>query len=332
MDGPDISGGGGVPLGRGPARPACAIWRPSSWLGVERHRRRRRVIGARGHERDGGHPDRLRRGRDPGAGRLHRGSRRTRGQCHRTPGAVGGRDRLGVPPAPGAGGVRPSTTWPCSESRQRACSARVGHARAAASKRGVELRCVEARTIADAERAFTGVKATGRAGLLVLPDALFAIEQRRIVALAALHRMPALYSARSFVEAGGLMALSGNAAEVIRRAAAVVARVLAGARPASLARGSARPARVDRERRDGAGHGPRDAPLAPRESRCRPPNIGMHQAARKLPHDVSTVPGHDPSGPALLLHIAAPRSSSRASPAATPTSRPTSSAPDAGSP
>ena len=110
----------------------------------------------------------------------------------------------------------------------------LGHARAAASRHGVELRCVEARTLADAERAFAGVKATGRAGLLVLPDALFAIEQRRIVALAAEHRMPALYSARSFVEAGGLMALSGNAGEVIRRAAAVVARVLAGARPAAL--------------------------------------------------------------------------------------------------
>jgi putative ABC transport system substrate-binding protein len=110
----------------------------------------------------------------------------------------------------------------------------LGHARAAASRHGVELRSIEARTIADAERALAGVKATGRAGLLVLPDALFAIEQRRIVALAALHRMPALYSARSFVEAGGLMALSGNAAEVIRRTAAVVARVLAGARPAAL--------------------------------------------------------------------------------------------------
>ena len=110
----------------------------------------------------------------------------------------------------------------------------LGHARTAASRQGIELRCVEARTIADAERAFTGVKATGRAGLLVLPDALFAIEQRRIVALAALHRMPALYSSRSFVEAGGLMALSGNAAEVIRRTAAIVARVLAGARPAAV--------------------------------------------------------------------------------------------------
>jgi putative tryptophan/tyrosine transport system substrate-binding protein len=108
------------------------------------------------------------------------------------------------------------------------------HAKGAASKQGVELRCVEARTIADAERAFIGVKATGRVGLLVLPDALFAIEQRRIVALATLHRMPALYSSRSFVEAGGLMALSGNAAEVIRRTAAVVARVLAGAPPAAL--------------------------------------------------------------------------------------------------
>jgi putative ABC transport system substrate-binding protein len=110
----------------------------------------------------------------------------------------------------------------------------VERARAAASRQGVELRSIEARTLAEAERAFTGVKATRRPALLVLPDALFAIEQRRIVALAALHRMPALYSARSFVEVGGLMALSGNAGEVIRRAAAVVARVLAGARPASV--------------------------------------------------------------------------------------------------
>jgi putative ABC transport system substrate-binding protein len=117
----------------------------------------------------------------------------------------------------------------------------VGHARAAASRQGVELRSIEARTLAEAERAFIGVKATGRAGLLVLPDALFAIEQRRIVALAAEHRMPALYSARSFVEVGGLMALSGNAGEVIRQAAAVVARVLAGARPASLPVGTLAP-------------------------------------------------------------------------------------------
>ena len=128
-----------------------------------------------------------------------------------------------------------STTWPCSRiPTTRSLGARSAHARAAASKQGVELRGVEARTIADAERAFTDPKATGRVGLLVLPDALFAIEQRRIVALAALHRMPALYSSRSFVEAGGLMALSGNAAEVIRRTAAVVARVLAGVRPAAL--------------------------------------------------------------------------------------------------
>ena len=110
----------------------------------------------------------------------------------------------------------------------------LAHVRAAASRHGVELRCVEARTIADGERAFTDVTATGRVGLLVLPDALFAIEQRRIVTLAARHGMPALYPARSFVEAGGLMALSGNTGDVIRRAAAVVARVLAGVRPAAL--------------------------------------------------------------------------------------------------
>lgn len=110
----------------------------------------------------------------------------------------------------------------------------LAHVQSAASRRGVDVRGVEIRAIADAERALGGVTARGRVGLLVLPDALFSIEQRRIVALAAEQRMPAVYPARSFVEVGGLMALSGNAGEVIRRTAAVVARVLAGARPAAL--------------------------------------------------------------------------------------------------
>src|SRR5262249_48892080 len=71
-----------------------------------------------------------------------------------------------------------------------------------AARRGVQVRDLEIRTIADAERALPGPRASQRAGLLVLPDALFAIEQRRLVALAAEQRIPPVYTARSFAEAG----------------------------------------------------------------------------------------------------------------------------------
>ena len=179
----------------------------------------------------------------------------------------------------------------------------LAHARAAASRQGVELRSVEARTLADAERAFTGVKPTGRAGLLVLPDALFAIEQRRIVAFAAQHRIPTLYSAGSFVEAGGLMALSSNAGEVIHRAATVVARVLAGARPAALPMETLAPLvlTVNAEAARAISLAMPRSLLARADASFGP----RHAPGRwKLPHDVRKCQPR-PSGPALLLRSSA---------------------------
>ena len=92
----------------------------------------------------------------------------------------------------------------------------------------------EARSVQDVERSFADMQAGGICGLLVLPDTIFSIYARRLVDLAAEYRLPAAYGARSFAEAGGLMALYGDTAEVIRRAAAVVVRILGGASPATL--------------------------------------------------------------------------------------------------
>ena len=61
-----------------------------------------------------------------------------------------------------------------------------------------------------------------------------ALQRRRIVELASKHHLPAIYGSREFVEAGGLMAYGPNFAELFRRAAFYVDRILKGATPSEL--------------------------------------------------------------------------------------------------
>ena len=76
-----------------------------------------------------------------------------------------------------------------------------------------------------------------RAGALtVLPSNMFISERRRIVDLATKNRLPAVYSWREFVDAGGLMSYGLNVADSFRRAATyVVDKILKCAKPADLA-------------------------------------------------------------------------------------------------
>src|SRR5262245_45094623 len=70
--------------------------------------------------------------------------------------------------------------------------------------------------------------------LLVLPDLFTATNRRSIIALAARHRLPAVYPFRYFVASGGLMSYGIETLETYRQAAAYVDRILKGERPADL--------------------------------------------------------------------------------------------------
>jgi ABC-type uncharacterized transport system substrate-binding protein len=104
----------------------------------------------------------------------------------------------------------------------------------AARALGVRLQVVEARGPADFDRAFSNMTRARAGALTVLPNAMFSSERGRLVDLAAKHRLPAVYPLREFVDAGGLMSYGANLADLFRRAATYVDKILKGAKPADL--------------------------------------------------------------------------------------------------
>jgi putative ABC transport system substrate-binding protein len=70
--------------------------------------------------------------------------------------------------------------------------------------------------------------------LTVLTSPTFVNERRRLVDLAAKNRLPAVYPLREFVDAGGLMSYGPNGADLLRRAATYVDKILKGTKPADL--------------------------------------------------------------------------------------------------
>ena len=104
----------------------------------------------------------------------------------------------------------------------------------AARALGVQLQFVEARRPADLDRAFSEMTKAHAGALAVLPSTILVRERRRLVDLAAKNRLPAIYTQTEFVDAGGLMFYGPNTADLHRRAAAYVDKILKGAKPADL--------------------------------------------------------------------------------------------------
>jgi ABC-type uncharacterized transport system substrate-binding protein len=99
---------------------------------------------------------------------------------------------------------------------------------------GVRLQFVQARGPADFDRAFSEMTKARAGALTVLTSVMFVNERRRFVDLAAKNRLPAAYAQREFVDAGGLMSYGANVADLFRRAATYVDRILKGTKPADL--------------------------------------------------------------------------------------------------
>jgi len=104
----------------------------------------------------------------------------------------------------------------------------------AARALGVRLQFAEARGPEDFDRAFSDMTSAHADALTVLGSTMFFNERRRLVDLAAKHRVPAVYPWREFVDAGGLMSYGPNGADLYRRAATYVDKILNGAKPGDL--------------------------------------------------------------------------------------------------
>jgi putative tryptophan/tyrosine transport system substrate-binding protein len=105
---------------------------------------------------------------------------------------------------------------------------------AAASKVGVQPEFVEASDPREIDAAFTTFDGKRIDALLVLPDTLFANQRAQIAALAARHAIPALYTVREYVDAGGLISYGTSLKESYHQLGVYAGRILKGANPADL--------------------------------------------------------------------------------------------------
>jgi putative tryptophan/tyrosine transport system substrate-binding protein len=104
----------------------------------------------------------------------------------------------------------------------------------AAQKLHLKIVPAEVRKPDDLEAAFATLAGERADALVVLQDSLFFSEHRRILALAAAARLPAIWTSRLFAEAGGLIGYGIDEADSFRRAASLIDKILKGAKPGEL--------------------------------------------------------------------------------------------------
>ena len=109
-----------------------------------------------------------------------------------------------------------------------------GVIQAVAPTLGVELRPIDTRDAGEIERAVVAFASEPNSGLIATTGGGVLQHRELIVALAARHRLPAIYAYRSHVMSGGLMSYGLDNLDQYRRAAGYVDRILRGEKPADL--------------------------------------------------------------------------------------------------
>jgi putative ABC transport system substrate-binding protein len=118
-------------------------------------------------------------------------------------------------------------TYPLAENQRR-------DIQEAASRAGLRSAVVTAKTEGEFQAAFSALVEQHTDALIVCADPFFNSRRDQLVALAARHKLPAIYEFREFAFAGGLMTYGVNIVELYRGAAHYAARILKGTKPADL--------------------------------------------------------------------------------------------------
>ena len=110
----------------------------------------------------------------------------------------------------------------------------VREARTAARVLRMQVQVLGVRSPDDLDSAFAAMTREHADALLVLADWSFELHRTQLVKLAAKSRLPTMFGSRGYAEAGGLMAYGPNPADMFRRAATYIDKILKGANPADL--------------------------------------------------------------------------------------------------
>ena len=129
---------------------------------------------------------------------------------------------------------RVAVLWSPGDMAEQQAKTMLNAADGAARTLGIRIHLVEARGRDDLTRAFSEVTGVRADALTVLGGRMVFEERRRLADLAAKNRLPAVFSSRESVEAGGLMSYGPSLPDLYRRAATYVDKILRGANPADL--------------------------------------------------------------------------------------------------
>jgi putative ABC transport system substrate-binding protein len=107
-------------------------------------------------------------------------------------------------------------------------------AEVAGSTLGIEIQSLGVHDLNDFDAAFRAIRAGSASAVLVLADPFTRSNRQRIIDFASGARLPAMYEAKEFIEAGGLLSYGPSLTGMQRRAAYYIDKILNGARPAEL--------------------------------------------------------------------------------------------------
>jgi putative ABC transport system substrate-binding protein len=105
---------------------------------------------------------------------------------------------------------------------------------AAALPLGLQIQVLGARSERDFDQAFASLVQQKAAALVVSPDPTYLNQHEGLIALAALHRVPAIYAYREFPAAGGLISYGTSVSDAYRQLGVYAGRILKGEKPADL--------------------------------------------------------------------------------------------------